>query len=214
MAEIENIRHTLAHLLAASVREMYPGAKNAIGPSIDNGFYQDFDLGEHKISDEDLPKIEKKMREVLKTWKTSSHREVTPAEAKKEFEWNEYKCELIDEFAEGGKTITLYPLGDFLDLCKGGHSENPHKEVDPKTVKLDRVAGAYWRGDEKHKMLTRIYGLAFETKGRTRRTSRATRGQETRSQSAQKTDLFVFRSGGTRASAVDAARDLGAHSPR
>jgi threonyl-tRNA synthetase len=164
MAEIEHIRHTLAHLLAASVRELYPGAKNAIGPSIEDGFYQDFDMGDHKISEEDLPKIEKKMRQILKTWTTSSHREVTLAEAKKEFAWNEYKCELMDEFAEGGKTLTFYTLGDFVDLCKGGHSENPEKDVNPEAFKLDRIAGAYWRGNEKNKMLTRIYGLAFATK--------------------------------------------------
>ncbi|HEV7449244.1 MAG TPA: threonine--tRNA ligase [Candidatus Paceibacterota bacterium] len=161
---LENKRHTLAHLLAATVRDLYPGAKNAIGPSIDNGFYQDFDLGSHKISEEDFPEIEKRMREILKTWTTSSHREVTPEEAQKEYAWNEYKAELANEFALGGKTITFYRLGDFDDLCKGGHSENPEKEVDPNTFKLDRVAGAYWRGDEKNKMLTRIYGLAFDTK--------------------------------------------------
>ncbi|OGG74157.1 threonine--tRNA ligase [Candidatus Kaiserbacteria bacterium RIFCSPLOWO2_01_FULL_54_20] len=164
MEGLEHVRHTLAHLLAAAVRELYPSAKNAIGPSIENGFYQDFDLGEHKVSEEDFPKIEERMRKILKTWTSASNREVTPAEAKKEFEWNEYKCELIDEFAEGGKTLTFYTLGDFLDLCKGGHSENPEKEVNLEAFKLDRVAGAYWRGDSKNKMLTRIYGLAFEDK--------------------------------------------------
>ncbi len=165
MAEIEHIRHTLAHLLAATVRDLYPGAKNAIGPSIDNGFYQDFDMGSHKVSEEDFPKIEKRMREILKTWTTSSHREVTAEEAQKEYAWNEYKAELANEFAQGGKTITFYRLGDFDDLCKGGHSENPEKEVNPDGFKLDRVAGAYWRADSSKKMLTRIYGLAFETKG-------------------------------------------------
>lgn len=164
MKNIEHVRHTLAHLLAATVRELYPGAKNAIGPSIENGFYQDFDLGPHKISEEDFPKIEEKMREILKTWTTSSNRVVTFEEAQKEYAWNEYKLELVNEFARDGKTITFYTLGNFLDLCKGGHSENPEKEVDPKAFKLDRVAGAYWRGDEKNKMLTRIYGLAFDSK--------------------------------------------------
>lgn len=164
MADIEHTRHTLAHLLAATVRELYPGAKNAIGPSIEKGFYQDFDLGSHKVSEEDFPKIEKKMREILKTWTTSSHRAVTPEEARKEYAWNEYKVELIDEFAQGSKTIMFYTLGDFLDLCKGGHSENPEKEVNPEAFKLDRIAGAYWRGDSKNKMLTRIYGLAFNNK--------------------------------------------------
>ncbi len=161
---IEHIRHTLAHLLASSVRDLFPGAKNAIGPSIDNGFYQDFDMGEHKLVEDDLAKIEAKMREKLSSWQSFERREVTPDEAKKEFAWNEYKCELIDEFAEGGKTLTFYTVGGFVDLCKGGHADNPSKEVIADAFKLDRIAGAYWRGDEKNKMLTRIYGLAFESK--------------------------------------------------
>ena len=161
--KLHNIRHTLAHLLAASVRELYPGAKNAIGPSVDDGFYQDFDLP-NPISIEDLPKIEKKMHELLKKWSVFERKEVTTEEAKKEFSWNEYKTELIEEFAKEGKNLTFYTSGGFIDLCKGGHLENPNKELSPNCFKLDRVAGAYWRGDEKNKMLTRIYGLAFETK--------------------------------------------------
>jgi len=158
--KLSNLRHTLAHVLAKSVRELYPNAQNAIGPSIDDGFYQDFDLGE-AISEKDLAKIEKKMREVLKTWKNFERKEVTPEEAKKEFAWNPYKIELIKEFEKEGKKLTFYTCGGFIDLCKGGHMENPSKEINPNCFKLDRVAGAYWRGDEKNKMLTRIYGLAF-----------------------------------------------------
>jgi threonyl-tRNA synthetase len=161
--QLSGIRHTLAHLLAASVREIYPGAKNAIGPAIDNGFYQDFDLPA-PISDADLPKIEKKMRELLKTWVVFESRDVTPEEARKEFAWNEYKIELIDEFAKEGKQLTFQTAGGFIDLCKGGHAEHPSQEIDPESFKLDKIAGAYWRGDEKNKQLTRIYGLAFETK--------------------------------------------------
>ena len=161
--KLKGNRHTLAHLLAASVIELYPGAQNAIGPSIDNGFYQDFEIPV-KISDEDLPKIEAKMREILKTWHTSEKREVTLEEAKKQFSWNIYKSQLIEEFAVGGKTLTFYTLGNFVDLCKGGHSEDPAKDVLPDSFKLSHVAGAYWKGDEKNKMLTRIYGLAFESK--------------------------------------------------
>ena len=161
--KLHNLRHSLAHLLAASVRALYPGAQNAIGPSVDDGFYQDFELPE-MISEKDLPNIEKKMREILKTWKGFEKKEVTVDEAKKEFAWNKYKTELIEEFAKEGKKLTFYTAGDFVDLCKGGHLENPSKELDPSCFKLDRVAGAYWRGDEKNKMLTRIYGLAFETK--------------------------------------------------
>src|SRR3989344_1290544 len=161
--KIHNIRHTLAHLLAASVRELYPGAQNAIGPAIDDCFYQDFDLPK-QVSIEDFPKIEKKMRELLKTWDKFDCREVTLKEAKEEFAWNLYKTELIEEFAKEGKTLTFYTSGNLVDLCKGGHLERPNKELPIDCFKLDRVAGAYWRGDEKNKMLTRIYGLAFETK--------------------------------------------------
>lgn len=161
-SDLEHVRHSLAHLLAASVRELYPGAKNAIGPAIENGFYQDFELPE-PVSDADLPKIEKKMRELLKTWKGFSRKEVTQKEAEKEFSWNPYKLELIKEFGEGSKEITFYTVGTFVDLCKGGHAENA-KEIDPHAFKLDRIAGAYWRGDEKNPMLTRIYGLAFHSK--------------------------------------------------
>ncbi len=159
---LHNIRHTLAHLLAASVRELFPGAKNAIGPAIDNGFYQDFDIP-IPVSDVDLPKIQKKMREKLKTWHEFTRQEVSKEEALKEFEWNEYKTELINEFAEQGSTLTFYTSGGFVDLCKGGHVENADS-IKADAFKLEKITGAYWRGDEKNKMLTRIYGLAFETK--------------------------------------------------
>ncbi|MFZ1075187.1 MAG: threonine--tRNA ligase [Minisyncoccia bacterium] len=164
MTPLEAKRHTLAHLLAASVRGLYPGAKNAIGPSVDDGFYQDFDLGGAKISEANFAKIEKLMREKLKQWNAFDRREVTAEEAKKEFAWNEYKCELIDEFTAGGKTLTFYTVGGFIDLCKGGHTENPSHDIAPDSFALDKVAGAYWRGNEKNQMLTRIYGLAFDTK--------------------------------------------------
>lgn len=163
VTQIEAVRHTLAHLLAACVRELYPGAKNAIGPAIENGFYQDFELPS-PISDADLKAIEKLMKKRLHTWKEFERKEVTPEEAKKEFAWNEYKCELIDEFAKDAKTLTFYTSGGFVDLCKGGHTEHPAKDIDVDAFTLVRVAGAYWRGDEKNKMLTRIYGLAFATK--------------------------------------------------
>ncbi len=157
------IRHTLAHLLVTAIKELYPGAKNAIGPAIDDGFYQDFDLPK-AVSVEDFPKIEKKMREIIKTWDTFTGREVTLEEARAEFAWNEYKTELLEEFASEGKKLTFYTSGTLVDLCKGGHLEHPNKDLPIDAFKLDRVAGAYWRGDEKNKMLTRIYGLAFETK--------------------------------------------------
>jgi len=155
-------RHSLAHLLAAAVLELYPEAKNTIGPAIDNGFYYDFD--NLKISDTDLPRIEEKMRELLPSWTKFSHKAMEANEAKAANEANHYKLELINELEKTGEKITFYTCGNFTDLCRGGHVENPSKEIKPDSWKLSRIAGAYWWGDEKNKMLTRIYGLAFETK--------------------------------------------------
>jgi len=157
------VRHSLAHILAATILEFYPDAKHTIGPAIDNGFYYDFDFN-LPISEKDLPKIEKRMKEILKSWTEFSHEEKTKEEAKKYFAGNKYKKELIDEISEKGEKITFYTCAGFTDLCRGGHIVNPAKEISPDSFKLDRLAGAYWRGDEKNKMLTRIYGLAFETK--------------------------------------------------
>ena len=126
---LQNLRHSCAHLLAKAVLELYPGAHNAIGPSIDNGFYQDFDMGEHVISDADFPKIEKKMRETLPSWKHFEFGEVTLEEARKLFKHNPYKLELLEEFAEEGKKLQTNNPGNFLDLCKMGHVENPSKEM-------------------------------------------------------------------------------------
>ncbi len=158
---LDGRRHSCAHLLAAAVRNLWPGAKNAIGPAIEEGFYQDFDLGDVKISEEDFPHIEEKMREILVTWGPFAVKEVTAEQARKDFAWNEYKLELIEQFSGEGKLITENDPGNFLDLCRGGHSENPKEEI--KHFKLLSVAGAYWHGDEKNKMLTRIYGTCFPT---------------------------------------------------
>jgi len=158
---LQHVRHSCAHLLAAAVLDLWPGSHNAIGPAIDNGFYQDFDMGDVKLSESDLPKIEKRMRKILTAWKAFEVMEVSVDQARKDFSHNPYKLELIEEFGKGGKTITENNPGNFLDLCKGGHSENPKQELQHFT--LLSVAGAYWRGDEKNKMLTRIYGTAFET---------------------------------------------------
>src|SRR3989344_5918210 len=159
---IENIRHSLAHLLGAAVLELYPNSKLAIGPAIDDGFYYDIDV-KGVVSDTDLLKIEKKMQEIIKTWKTFEGREVTATEAKELFKDNPYKSEIIDELVDKGEKITLYTSGNFTDLCRGGHVENA-KDIKPNAFKLSRVAGAYWRGDEKNPQLTRVYGLAFATK--------------------------------------------------
>jgi len=159
---LENLRHSCAHLLAAAVMELWPSAKRTIGPAIEDGFYYDFDFGEDKVSEADFPKIEAKMRELVKSWKTFERTEVSKEDAIKLFADNEYKRELIEEFAGDDKTLTTYTSGTFTDLCRGGHS--PHPSSDIKHFTLLSVAGAYWRGSEKNKMLTRIYGTCFPTK--------------------------------------------------
>lgn len=161
---LKNKRHTLAHLLAAAVLEQYPDTKLTLGPAIDTGFYYDMEFSK-PLTDADLLKIEKTMRKMLPSWKEFTHREVSADEAREIFAGNPYKLELIEEIAEKGEKITLYTCGGFTDLCRGGHSDNPAKEIDVESFKLDKIAGAYWRGDEKNKMLTRIYGFAFENKG-------------------------------------------------
>lgn len=158
---LDNLHHSCAHLLAAAVLELYPDAKPTLGPPIEDGFYYDFDF-KAPISDRDLMKIDQKMRELVKKWESVEKIEVSKDEALKKYKDNEYKQELIQEFAADRKQITFYKSGDFIDLCKGGHVENPSKEI--KYFKLLSIAGAYWRGSEKNKMLTRIYGAAFPSK--------------------------------------------------
>ena len=162
MNNLEKIRHTLSHVLAAAVKELYKDAKFGIGPAIDNGFYYDIDFGDTKVSDTDLAKIEKKMRGIVARKLPMTKRVVSKTEA---LNWardnkQDYKIELIEELPEG-EDITFYDMGDlFTDLCKGPHVKDLSKTG---PFKLIRVAGAYWRGDEKRPMLTRIYGVAFET---------------------------------------------------
>lgn len=155
--KLADLRHSAAHLLAAAVEELYPDAKKTIGPSIEHGFYYDFD--NLKLEEGDLAQIEDKMREIVKSWKGFKRYEVSVEGAQAEFKDNYYKLELINEFSRAGNTLSIYQSGNFRDLCRGGHTENPSKEL--KYFKLLSVAGAYWRGDEKNKMLTRIYGTAF-----------------------------------------------------
>lgn len=162
MEKIEKIRHSLAHLLGASILELYPGSKITLGPAIENGFYYDVEVA-GKITDEDLPKIEEKMKTLLKSWTTFNKKVLTKEEALKLFTGNEYKEELINEIVGKNEEITIYTSGNFSDLCRGGHIDDV-KEIQEGSFKLEKVAGAYWRGNEKNKMLTRIYGLAFNTK--------------------------------------------------
>lgn len=161
--KLHNIRHSLAHLLAIAVLEKDPEAKLGIGPVIDNGFYYDFEFSNgYTPTSEDLKGFEKTMRKMVNKGIPFEGRAVTADEAKKIFSAQPYKTELINEFAGEGKDLTLYKTGDFTDLCKGGHVENT-KEIPADGFTITHTAGAYWRGDEKNPMLTRIYGLAFES---------------------------------------------------
>ncbi len=159
---LDHLRHSTAHLLAAAVMELWPTAKKTIGPSIENGFYFDFDFGDTKVSEDDFPAIEAKMKEIIGSWKGFERIELSKEDALKEYTDNEYKKELIEEFAGEGQTLTLYKSGEYSDLCRGGHVEHPNSEINH--FKILSIAGAYWRGDEKNKMLTRIYGTVFPTK--------------------------------------------------
>ncbi|MBK6952177.1 MAG: threonine--tRNA ligase [Crocinitomicaceae bacterium] len=151
--------HSSAHLMAEAIEALYPGVKLAIGPPIENGFYYDIDLGSHTISDANLPDIEKKMIELAGQKNAYIRKEVSKADAIKYFteKADPYKLELIDGLADG--TITFYTQGNFTDLCRGPHIPNTGFI---KAVKLMSIAGAYWRGDEKNKQLTRIYGITFQ----------------------------------------------------
>jgi threonyl-tRNA synthetase len=161
MAKIETIRHSLSHIMALAVKELFPDVKFGIGPCIKNGFYYDFDL-KKTISAKDLPKIEKKMRELIKKGVSFKKKEVSKEEAKKLFKNQPYKLELIKEIKE--KKVSIYESGNFIDLCKGPQIKST-KEINPNAFKLTKIAGAYWRGSEKNPMLTRIYGVAFKTRG-------------------------------------------------
>ncbi len=162
---LEHKRHTLTHLLAAATLEKYPHAKLTLGPAVDNGFYYDIDFkGGDTPGDDDLKGIQKQMKKLLNNWTEFTHEEVSAEVAREKFAGNQFKLELIDEIEKKGEKITLYTCGGFTDLCRGGHSKNPKEEIKADAFKLDKIAGAYWRGDEKNPMLTRIYGLAFDTK--------------------------------------------------
>lgn len=156
--ELARMRHSTAHLMAEAVQEIFPDAKFAIGPAIANGFYYDFDLP-RPLTPEDLKEIEKRMRHHKKRNEVFERKEITRAEALQIFGENPYKVELIEALPED-EVITTYQQGDFLDLCRGPHLSNT-REIGP--FKLQSVAGAYWRGDEKRPMLQRIYGTAWFT---------------------------------------------------
>ncbi|MEY2442388.1 MAG: threonyl-tRNA synthetase, partial [bacterium] len=163
---LDVLRHDAAHVLAAAVMELYPGVKISIGPAIDNGFYYDFEFPEGvTISDADFERIEQKMREHINADEQFVREDVTVAEALERFraEGQDYKVELIEDLVrdQGIDTVSLYTNGPFTDLCRGPHGPGT-KRI--KAVKLQSVAGAYWRGDSERTMLTRIYGTAFFSK--------------------------------------------------
>jgi threonyl-tRNA synthetase len=165
--QLQNKRHSLAHLLAQAVLTLFPDALPSIGPATDTGFYYDFEF-KTPLSETDLARIEKEMKKILPTWHGFTSTQVLYDDIKKQFAHNPYKLELIEEINTKGEMITCYTGGEgatsFTDLCRGGHVDDTAKEIPADSFKLERIAGAYWRGDEKNKMLTRIYGLAFETK--------------------------------------------------
>jgi len=155
--ELETMRHSASHVLAEAVKSLFPEAKFGIGPAIENGFYYDFDLP-RTLTPEDLPVIEEKMREIIKSDVPFIHQVINKEEAEKLFQDQPYKLELIKELP--GDQVGIYRQGNFVDLCRGPHVESTGKI---RAFKLINIAGAYWKGDERRPMLQRIYGVAFAT---------------------------------------------------
>jgi len=153
------IRHSTAHLMAEAVMNLFPGTKVAIGPAIENGFYYDFALPT-PITQDDLPRIEKEMRRLLSTPHDFIKEVITREQALELFKDQPFKCELINDLPQDVE-ISIYRSGNFVDLCRGPHVAST-KEINAQGFKLEKIAGAYWRGDEKRPMLTRIYGTAWE----------------------------------------------------
>jgi threonyl-tRNA synthetase len=158
--KLQKMRHSASHVMAEAVQSLFPGTKFGIGPSIENGFYYDFDLP-RSLTPDDLPLIENKMQEIIKASQPFIKENITKDEAKKLFQDQPYKLELIEELNDN--EITIYKNGDFTDLCAGPHVAST-REITVDAFKLDKIAGAYWRGSEKNPMLQRIYGLAFRSR--------------------------------------------------
>ncbi|MBN2618708.1 MAG: threonine--tRNA ligase, partial [Spirochaetales bacterium] len=156
--KLDRLRHSMSHVMAAAVLELFPDAKIAIGPSIENGFYYDFDLS-RQLTTDDLETIEEGMRKIILSAVPLERSELSRNEALEFFKDQPYKTELINDLSED-QIITTYKVGNFVDLCRGPHVEDTSK-LNPQGFKLLSIAGAYWRGDEKRPMLQRIYGTAF-----------------------------------------------------
>ena len=177
--QLEKIRHSLAHLLAAAVLKKYPKTKLGIGPTIEHGFYYDF-LFLKPLNESELVELEKEMRRLINLKLPFIGEAITPLKAKKLFKDQKFKLELIKDFSKDKQDLTTYHTGEiFTDLCRGGHVDNT-SEINPDGFKLTHLAGAYWKGSEKNPMLTRIYGLAFATK------------EELATHLAMLEELFVF----------------------
>jgi threonyl-tRNA synthetase len=161
--QLQKIRHSICHLMSMAMQEIYPSVGLGVGPFIEDGFYQDYDLPE-SISEEIFPKLEKRIKEMIKEKIDFVQHQVSFDEALAQYKHDPYKTEMIVDLQKAGeKSVWFYKSGWFENLCKGPHVKNTN-EIDPKAFKLTKVAGAYWRGCEKNKMLTRIYGVAFENK--------------------------------------------------
>ncbi len=162
MQDINSIRHSLAHVLAIAVKDLFPIVRLGMGPAIENGFYYDFEtVGDKQITQSDLVKLEERMKVIIESDRFFERIVLSRKEAEEIFSKEPYKLELLSEL--GDEEIVVYKTGEFYDLCKGPHVEST-KEIDVNTFKLAKIAGAYWKGSEKNKMLLRIYGYAFATK--------------------------------------------------
>jgi len=183
--------HSSAHLMAEAIEALYPGVKLAIGPPIENGFYYDIDFGDHNFSSDHFPKVEQKMTELARQKNTFERIEITKADAISYFEKknDEYKLELIEGLKDG--EITFYKQGEFTDLCRGPHIPNTGFI---KAIKLLNTAGAYWRGDEKNKQLTRIYGITFP------KNKELTQYLEMLEEAKKRDHIYLFSKSRTRAS--------------
>ena len=158
--KLNKLNHSCAHLLAQAVKHLYPDAKFWVGPVVEEGFYYDIDLGDAKITEEDLAKIEKEMKKCAKDAKNIVRKEISKEEALEMFKDDPYKMDLISRMDEEENVISCYTQGDFTDLCRGPHVENTKL---CKNFKLTKFSGAYWKGDANNKMLQRIYGVCFPT---------------------------------------------------
>jgi len=192
--KLYNIRHSLAHLLAIAVLEHDQDAKLSVGPVTENGFYYDIDFSEGKTpTPEDLKAFEKTMRKQINKKLPFIRKEVSIEEARIHFANNPYKLAIIDDIEKSGEAVSLYSTGDFIDLCEGRHVENT-SEIDAKSFTLTHLAGAYFRGDEKNPMLTRVYGTAFATEAELR--AYLTQQEEAKKRDHKKLgvemDLFIF----------------------